>query len=319
MYTIKEAAARTGLSPALIRAWERRYGVVRPQRSPSGYRLYDEAAIARLHKMRRLVEDGWLPSEAARAIATGSVGQALPRSWGRGGHPAVPLEQNVGFAPHLEAERTALVQRFVAAAAAHDSNLVEAILDEIGARGPFETVVDDLLLPAAAALGDAWARGLLDAGAEHAASAAIYRHLAAAFRAAGGARAGPPVLVGLPAGSRHELGALAFAVAARRLGLHVVYLGSDVPASSWLEAIRATTAWLVVLGVVTAADRRPAVAAWRAIQARHPDVLIAFGGGAAPEPPRRRTKGSWIRLPDRVVDAARVVASLRFRPSMARS
>ena len=68
MYTIKQAAARTGLTIPTIRAWERRYGVVSPARTTAGYRLYDEAAIERLAAMRALVEmDGWRPSQASSA------------------------------------------------------------------------------------------------------------------------------------------------------------------------------------------------------------------------------------------------------------
>ena len=56
MYTIKQAAARTGLTIPTIRAWERRYAIVTPARTAAGYRLYDEAAIERLAAMRTLVE-----------------------------------------------------------------------------------------------------------------------------------------------------------------------------------------------------------------------------------------------------------------------
>jgi len=71
MYTIKETAARTGIPVALLRAWERRYGVVEPSRTGGGYRLYDDASIDRLRTMRRLVDDGWSPSVAAAAILRG--------------------------------------------------------------------------------------------------------------------------------------------------------------------------------------------------------------------------------------------------------
>ena len=72
MYTIKEAAARTGLTVAVLRAWERRYGVVAPTRTAGGYRVYDEAALGRLRSMRRLIDDGWSPSAAAAAIIAGT-------------------------------------------------------------------------------------------------------------------------------------------------------------------------------------------------------------------------------------------------------
>jgi len=309
MYTIKEAAVRTGLSPSVIRAWERRYGVVQPLRSQSGYRLYDDVAIGRLLAMRRLVETGWLPSEAARALSDGRVEPLLPAPVEPVGaelrHPGA--ERRAGSVS--ADERAATIERFVEAAAAHDDEGMEAVLDEIGARGRFEAIVDELLLPAAAALGDAWARGRLDSGAEHAASAAVLRRLATAFQAAGDPRTGPPLLVGLPPASRHELGALAFAVAARRRGLAVHYLGADVPISSWIEALERTAAWLAVVGVVTPDDRGPAIEVARALRRPGHDVLVAFGGAAAPEPPPNAT-GLWLRLPGRVVDAAALVQDL---------
>src|SRR5680860_1633806 len=63
MYTIKEASLRTGVGIPLLRAWERRYGIVVPTRTDAGYRLYDEAAIGRLRAMRSLVLAGWSPRQ----------------------------------------------------------------------------------------------------------------------------------------------------------------------------------------------------------------------------------------------------------------
>ena len=74
MYTIKQAAARTGLTIPTIQAWERRYGVVSPRRTEAGYRLYDEADIERLAAMHSLVEyEGWRPSQAADRIRTPGI------------------------------------------------------------------------------------------------------------------------------------------------------------------------------------------------------------------------------------------------------
>src|SRR6185295_9480102 len=69
MYTIKEAAARSGLSVPTVRVWEQRYGVVQPARTASGYRLYDDAAIDRLIAMRHLVEhEGLRPRQASAQV-----------------------------------------------------------------------------------------------------------------------------------------------------------------------------------------------------------------------------------------------------------
>src|SRR5688572_30486810 len=74
MFTIKQAAARSGLTLPTVRAWERRYGVVRRARTGSGYRLYDDAAIGRLIAMRHLVErHGFRPSQAAEQVRAGGA------------------------------------------------------------------------------------------------------------------------------------------------------------------------------------------------------------------------------------------------------
>jgi len=283
MYTIRQASLRSGVSVPTIRAWERRYGVVQPQRTAAGYRLYDERAIETLATMRRLVADGWSPSAAAAALREGAAPavSAVARVTGLGGD--------------------ALADRFIAAAARYDGRALEAALDEMTARGSYEATIDSLVLPAAVALGDGWARGEVDVAAEHAASAAIMRRLSAAFEAAGVPGGRATVVVGLPPGARHELGALAFAAALRRRGLAVVYLGPDVPIDSWVHAVRGAAASAAVIGVVRAEDAPSAAEVAEAIRAAAPGVTVAVGGRAAAtvdSPP------SLVTLPEAVVEAA---------------
>ena len=305
MYTIKEASARSGVGTPLIRAWERRYGVLRPGRTPSGYRLYDDDAVRVLVAMRTLTETGWTASEAARAIIAGEikVDDLVPRGVpARGGQAA--------GAPSARDHRARMIERFVAAAEASSASATEAALDEMLASGSFESVVDDLLLPAAAALGDAWASGRLSVGGEHAASAAMARRLGAAFQAAG-APGKVSVVVGLPPGSRHELGALAFAAALRRRGVGVLYLGPDVTVDGWIDAITRTRARAAVVGVITDADREAAADVVEALLEHHVP-LVAVGGAAASGNGSDEGTGA-VRMPDRVVDAAATVAEAVVR------
>lgn len=304
MYTIKQAALRAGVSVPVLRAWERRYGIVEPARTASRYRLYDEAAIQRVRTMRGLVDDGWSPSTAAAAILEAAAGggpmpvasTASPSGMDRervdGGSVLEP-----SAAPAAERHRDSLVAQFVEAAAALDQSGMEGVLDEMFAGGSFERVVERDVLPALRALGAAWEAGTVDVAGEHAASNAVLRRLAAAYEAAGRAPSARAVLVGLPPGGRHELGALAFAVAARRARVDAIYLGADLPLDDWVRAAINVGARAVVLGVMTAADVGPAVEVADAIWAAAPGVLVAFGGRAAPQPDGRGA-GGWIRLPD---------------------
>jgi DNA-binding transcriptional MerR regulator/methylmalonyl-CoA mutase cobalamin-binding subunit len=298
MYTIKEAAARTGVSVPVLRAWERRYGIVEPARTASGYRMYDEAALKRLRTMRRLVEGGWSPSIAAAAIRSDAPEVA---AFADESAPALPA------APILEVRREPAAaspgSRFVAAAVSLDAAEVEQALDDMFAAGTFERVAEDHVLPALHALGDAWADGRVDVAGEHLASHAMLRRLAAAYQAAAADYAGTdgPILVGLPPGARHELGGLIFATAARRAGLPVVYLGPDLPVTDWLAAVDRSSARAVVIGAVTQDDAASARALALELRRRQPGLVIAFGGGAAPDPRTSRSFGRpALRLPDGV-------------------
>ena len=264
MYTIKQAAARTGVSIPVLRAWQRRYGVVDPERTAAGYRLYSEDDIARVRAMRLLVDSGWSAREAAASVLR---------------QPADGVRR---AAQDAGAEPEALVERFMGAAARLDAAGVESVLDEMAGLGSFEAVSERGIFPALVAVGAAWERGELDVAAEHAASHAILRRLASAFEAAGRPIVGErPVLIGLPPGARHELGALAFAVAARRAGLPVLYLGADLPVANWIEATVRTSARAAVMAIPTVTDREAGAAVISALQAAAPRLLVAVGGAGA--------------------------------------
>jgi len=281
MYTIKQAAARTGVSVPLLRAWERRYGIVEPARTAARYRLYDDAALSRIQAMRRMVASGWSPSAAAAAIIGG---QAPPFDDADDGSARgdARATQPGGLAGRVDAgPARAISQDLVDAAVAMDSDSVERTLDSMFAIGSFEHVVDAYLMPALVAVGDAWSAGRLGVAGEHAASHAVLRRLAGAFQAAGRAPARGAVVVGMPPGGRHELGALAFAVAARRAGLPILYLGPDLPADDWVGTDRRVHARAAVIGSVLADDAGPAAGVARALRVANPRLPIAFGGATA--------------------------------------
>lgn len=279
MYTIKEASARSGVGIPLLRAWERRYGVVAPTRTSSGYRLYDEEAIQRLAAMRRLIAAGWAAQQAAARVREAGPETLAgltaddARAKGRAEEPR----------PIVDGESTAqqLVERLVLAAQRLDAPAFEAALDEVFGATRFEAAADAVLMPALHAIGDAWARGDVSVAGEHAASQAVLRRLAMAYEAAGGIEAAHPVLVGLGPGARHELGALAFATAARRAGVPVLYLGPDLPAESWTSAAVEREARAAVIGVPTRADVARARVVLAELRRARPGMLIAVGGARA--------------------------------------
>jgi DNA-binding transcriptional MerR regulator/methylmalonyl-CoA mutase cobalamin-binding subunit len=299
MYTIKQAASRSGVSVQLLRAWERRYGIVEPARTASGYRLYDDASIDRLRAMRLLVEDGWTPSNAAgHLLETGDDGVE------RVLQAAVAAAPD--GAPAADGRAAGLAEEFVDAARTLDEERLERILDDMFVRGSFERVAGEHLMPAMVAVGEGWASGDIDVAAEHAASGAVARRLGMALHAAARPNGDRPVvLVGLPPGARHELGALAFATAARRAGLGVRYLGADLPVDDWVEAAVQTHAAGVVIGVVMEDDVPAATKVAQALRAARPDLLVAIGGRAATA--IGLSDDVVVPLPEDLADAVEIV------------
>ncbi len=286
MYTIKRAAELTGVPVATLRAWERRYAVVTPQRTEGGYRLYDDGALAAIRAMSELVAGGWSPRQAA--------GEVLRRGVRPGAVIATEAPATNGL-PQGAPEHAAATEDFVRAARDMDTAALGAILDDRFGRGSFESVVDDWLMPALVAVGDAWAAGELTTAAEHLTSNAVLRRLATAFEAAANSALGPRILVGLAPGCRHELGALAFATAARRAGLTVTYLGADLPVQSWIDAVGQDSPRAVVLAAPRRRDVGPVARVAAALRAAHPTVDIGVGGGFQQEvPPPARALGHRI-------------------------
>ncbi|MEO8273352.1 MAG: MerR family transcriptional regulator [Chloroflexota bacterium] len=304
MYNIKQAAARAGVTVPVLRAWERRYGIVQPGRTGSGYRQFDDESVARIRTMRALVDEGWSPSAAAAAILDGSVPvREEPPGSPEASAPSAPASETaLGTGP---AEAAALIERFLGAARALQPDAIAGVLDDLFARGSFERVSTDILFPALEALGEAWAAGEVTVAGEHMASSAVQRRLGQALEAAGAADGrAARVVVGLPPGGRHELGALAFAVAARRADLPVTYLGADLPMDDWLAA--AADASAAVIGVVTARDRTAAIEVAGRLLEAHPGLVVALGGRAAQA---AQAAPGVIRLPSELIQSVAALKS----------
>lgn len=313
MYTIKHAAEMIGVNVATLRAWERRYGIAVPQRTDSGYRLYDDDALQALSLMNTLVMDGMAPRQAAdearrrlQGPAHAVNSSANPSVSGSdsaeapAGAVSTASSSGLPALPHDAVEATEVL---LDAAERMDVAALTHLLDARYASASFESVTDDWLLPALRALGLAWASGRVSVAGEHMVAHAVIRRLSAAYEAAGTSANGPRVLIGLPPKSRHELGLLGFAVAARRAGLVTTYVGADLPVEDWLGAVETREPVAVVLAASMNRDLGHLQGVVEQLRAARPDVVIAIGGGLQDRAPE-----GCLRLGHRVGEAARVLA-----------
>jgi DNA-binding transcriptional MerR regulator len=252
---IGELSRRSGVSPELLRAWERRYGLLRPTRSSGGLRLYSEDDVERVRRMRQHLSDGLAAAEAAAlAVREPAREQQAP--------PLVPA--------------TAL-RELTTALDAFDEPAAQAILDRLLAIATVETVLLEIVLPYLRELGDRWERGEASIAQEHFASSVMRGRMLGLARG-WGRGVGPVALMACLPGERHELGLIAFGLALRSRGWRVAYLGADTPLDTLEQAAAALEPRLVVLSAQSEGPVRACVDELRALGQQWP---LAIGGPAA--------------------------------------
>jgi len=245
-HSIKVASQLSGLSPHVIRVWERRYDAVSPDRTDTNRRLYSEEEIERLRLLRRVTDAGHsisnvarLPVEVLRKLAEQSGGTPAIETPVRRGSPALPdgvLDQAVRAAVTLNGQE--LEEAFSKAAIA------------IGHQALLEKVI----APLAVKLGDLWREGMITAAHEHFASAVIRNFLARHYKPYGLNGNTPAIVVATPSGQLHELGAVMVAAAANSMGWRVVYLSTGMPAAEIAGAAIQNQARVVALSIVFPGD-----------------------------------------------------------------
>ena len=248
---IGELSRRSGVSPELLRAWERRYGLLRPQRSTGGLRLYSPGDLERVRAMQRHMTHGLAAREAA-ALA----GQVT----------AQVASQRTAFDPgQARAELGDALEAF-------DEPTAQGVFDELLSVTTVDALVTDVVMPYLHDLGERWARGELSVAQEHFASNVLRGRLLGLARG-WGRGAGPRALLACPEGERHDLGLIAFGLALRERGWRIDYLGPDTPVESLDEAARRTDPSVVVVSAV-----RPEPLDQVAALARGHRVAIAGAG-----------------------------------------
>ena len=223
---IGEFSRRVGVSPELLRAWERRYELLQPLRTEGGFRLYTDDDAERVERMKRALGEGFSAAEAARRALTQDR----------------PMERALDGA----------AERLVAAARAYDEATVHAILDEAFSGFSLETVLRDLVLPVLREIGAEWERGALGVGQEHFVSNLVRARLLALARL-WGRGGGPLAILGCVPGEWHDMGLIAFGLVLRSHGWRILFLGADTPLATLRRAVETKDPRLVVVASMDSA------------------------------------------------------------------
>ena len=271
---IGELSRAAGVSADVLRAWERRYGLLSPERTSGGFRLYSHADLARVQSMLSLVEAGVPASEAARRLATGIDAEPTAIS-------GAPLDE-------VRRQLRTVLRAF-------DDGGAQAVLDRLLAAYELETVIVEVLLPELRSIGDDWAAGAATVGQEHFAANLLRGRLLALGR--GWDRGvGPRLVLACPEGELHDISLVMFGLVANRRGWRITFLGADTPLESLASAVRATDADAVVIYSTTDEALRPIVTS---VELLAPAAVYVAGPGA-----EAASSGMIMPLGDDVLAAA---------------
>jgi DNA-binding transcriptional MerR regulator len=277
---IGELSRRTGVKPDLLRAWERRYGLLEPERSAGGFRLYAPGAIDRITAMQEHLAGGLSAAEAAR----------------------LALEY---AAPTQSASMEVLIGELSDALDEYDEPRAQAVFDRLLSAFSVDAVLRDAVLPFLHELGLRWEWGEVSVAQEHFASSVIRGRLLGLARG-WGSGSGPVAILACPPGEEHDLGLLALGIVLHDRGWRIAYLGPDTPMETLAGAAARLDAKVIVLAAVNPRRFEAASAALGHLAKTHE---LAVAGPGASETLANRTGA--LHLTGGPVDEAERLAAHR--------
>ncbi|WP_281333072.1 MerR family transcriptional regulator [Polyangium sp. 6x1] len=237
LYRIRTVSELTGVSSATLRAWERRYGVPAPSRTPSAYRLYSEEDVALIVKMRDLVKAGMAPAESARLLLSEPATGALPTAPPPG---AAPPETD----PFVAAR-----DRIVEATRRFDPDALEEEVAKTLTLGPAVTIFERTIGPALREIGDLWHAGAITVAQEHLASNVLGGTLIHLLRLAQPADATRRIALACFADEDHVLGLYGVGLRFASWGFRTLMLGARTPPPAITRVVDSLAPDLIGLSV----------------------------------------------------------------------
>ncbi len=231
---IRTVATLTGVNPVTLRAWERRYDLIRPVRTPKGHRLYSMEHVELIQKVLALLDAG---------MSIGQVHQVL------GAEAPTQVEPFDQPDPWRDYRRA-----MVEAIARFDDEAIDATYNDALSLYPVDLVTSRLVVPLLDELGQRWAQREGSVAEEHFFACYMRNKLGARLHHLRRQADGPRLLCACLPGEHHEIGLLLFALAAMDRNCRVVLLGADTPLGELPAVVRRTGAdAIVVAGSLTIA------------------------------------------------------------------
>jgi DNA-binding transcriptional MerR regulator/methylmalonyl-CoA mutase cobalamin-binding subunit len=244
-YPIKVVSEMTGLSAHVIRAWEKRYNVVEPDRSDTNRRLYSEEDIEKLKLLNDAVHLGHSIGGIAKLSFT-ELKNLVPKE-----NPNSSLTNNkVVNSPDSDKSLNEIMSECMEAVKNYDAKTLEFTLLNASAKFTQPVLIEKLVVPLVYKIGDLWHSGEIRVANEHLASSILRSFLLNLLESYSISESAPTIIAATPRGQDHELGALIAGVVAASSGWKVIYLGTSLPAEEISAVVSHLNARVVALSIV---------------------------------------------------------------------
>ena len=248
-YPIKAVAQKTGLSVHVIRAWEKRYNAVVPNRTDTNRRLYSESDIEKLQILLKLTNQG----HNIGGIANLTIDELRELF-----DEQSTLRDNSFQSPTRETRQEADPDKFftrcLKSVYALDLKELESTLYKASVSLSQPILLDRIIIPLITQVGEMWKEGEIRVYHEHMVTASLRGFLSNMIDSSKNSESAPKILVTTPQGQLHELGALIVSAIASTEGWNVTYLGPNLPAEEIVGAAEQLNCKAIALSIVYPLD-----------------------------------------------------------------
>jgi len=225
VYSISSVSTMTGVNSVTLRAWERRYGLIKPQRTESGHRVYSNNDIEHIKNILKMLDSGIAISRVKDALG---VESEKPNN--------IPTSHWLKYTDDMLRG----VYNF-------DELILDSVYNEAMSLYPIDIVTRELLLPLLEKLGQRWMHVITGIAEEHFFSSFMRNKLGARFHHRNQQNTGPQIVAACLPGEQHEFGLLLLSLAAHARGYRIILLGADMPLNQLAEVVHRSNSNGIIL------------------------------------------------------------------------
>jgi DNA-binding transcriptional MerR regulator/methylmalonyl-CoA mutase cobalamin-binding subunit len=314
--SIRVAAAQTGLTAHVIRAWQKRYQLLDPARSEGGHRLYSAADVQRLSLVAQATRLGHpissvaqLPEAALQQMLAAAAAAQTPLAPQLAQDPSVPAPSAQAKADDFKAEIMAALERI-------DARAIDEILERADMALGWQGLLQLVIAPTAVAIGDGWRAGTLMATHEHIFTATVRKFLGSFYLQHSRTENAPRIVIATPQGQVHELGALLVAATAENVGWDATYLGPNLPVTDIIGAAVRRQAKAIALSIIYPLDDPALHYRLKQMKRLMPPGLHLMVGGSGAYAYQETLQAIGAATPDSLMGVAAHLDQLRLQPQL---